>query len=353
MRRMAVLLLVCVMALSLFAQQQGNERFITVITRFVDAIKAGDYAAIVQDYTKEMLANTPLNKTTIFFQNLESQYGKVIKIDQPQIVAGDQAKWVMYFERGVQDWTICLDDQGKIRWFLFTTHVAPEPSPAPTPAPATTVSTPAPQVSPQPTAPVVPDKQQTELYLPFKGNWVVLYGGEFREGAAQRNLLLQQYAYEFSAMDGEGHRYKNDGKSNEDYFGYGKEVLAPANGIVIEAIDGIRENSPGTRNPYAPIGNAIIIQHSLKEYSVLAYLKQGSIQVKVGDKVTKGQVLAQCGNSGNATEPVIHYHLQDSPFMQTADGVKFYIEQAFVTTKEKKELKVLYLPMIGDILSSE
>ena len=201
--------------------------------------------------------------------------------------------------------------------------------------------------------PVVPDKQQTELYLPFTGAWIVTAGGEIREGAAQRNLLQQQYAYEFSGTDASGLRYKNDGKANEDYFGYGREVIAPANGTVVEVIDGIRENSPGTRNPYAQIGNAIVIEHSGKEYSVLAFLKQGSIRVKVGDRINRGQVVAQCGNSGNAIEPVLHYHLQNSAYLQTAQGVKFYFERAMVNNKGKKQFQLIYLPEIGAVISPE
>ncbi len=173
------------------------------------------------------------------------------------------------------------------------------------------------------------------------------------KGALQSNLLQQKFAYEFSASDKDGLRYRNDGKANEDYFGYGKEVLAPANGTVVETIDGIRENLPGLRNPYAPIGNAIIIQHSNHEYSVLSFLKQGSIRVKLGEKVIRGQVVAQCGNSGNATEPLIHFHLQDSPYLQTAKGIKFYFEQATVTKEGKKELQLNYLPGISDTINLE
>jgi hypothetical protein len=107
------------------------------------------------------------------------------------------------------------------------------------------------------------------LYLPFTGTWAVIAGGELREGTSQSNLLQQQYTYEFSGTDADGSRYKNDGKANEDYVGYGKEIIAPANGTVVEVIDGIRENSPGpgTRNPYAQIGNTIIIQHTGRIFS--------------------------------------------------------------------------------------
>jgi biotin carboxyl carrier protein len=402
-RTIGIFLFIVIWTLTSFAQQQGTERFTRVINRLVEAMNKHDYAGIVREYDAGMANAFPLNNTTLLFKNYESQYGNVIRIDSPQVKSIDQAVCLIYFERGAQDLTLYMNDQEKIKGFIFTTHAIPEsqikqepktapaatttqttntnpaiePKPVPTqtsakpttsiPAveqkPVPTQATPTPSstapipttstVIRQPIAPVVADKQQTELYLPFKGAWTVITGGESREGTVQSNLLQQQYAYEFSAKDTVGSRYKNDGKTNEDYFGYGKEVLAPANGTVVEAIDGIRENSPGLPNPYAPIGNAIIIQHSNREYSVLAFLKQGSIRVRVGDKVIRGQVIAQCGASGNATEPVIHYHLQDSPYLQTAKGIKFYFERAMVTKAGKKELKLNHLPGIGEMINLE
>ena len=422
-RTTGVFLFIVIWTLTSIAQQQGTERFARVINRLVEAMNKQDYAGIVREYDAGMSAAFPLNNTTLLFKNYESQYGNVTRVDSPQVKAIDQAVCVIYFERGAQDLILYVNDQEKIKGFIFTTHAIPEsqtiqePKPAPTPTttqttnpiqtsepkptptqtsakvtnpiptaepkPASTqtsakITNPIPTIEPkpiptqytptpslttstpttspvvkQPVAPVVPDKQHTELYPPFKGTWTVIAGGEFREGAVQSNLLQQQYAYEFSAKDTVGSRYRNDGKANEDYFGYGKEVLAPANGTIVEVIDGIRENSPGMRNPYAPIGNAIIIQHSNREYSVLAFLKQGSIRVRVGDKVNRGQVIAQCGGSGSATEPVIHYHLQDSPYLQTAKGIKFYFERAMVTKEGKKELKLIHLPGIGETINLE
>jgi len=363
MRRMFLICLFLSVSLSTFAQQQNTERFVRVINRLVEAMNKQDYSGIFREYDKGLSIQLPLVKTTFFFKDLETQYGKVKKVDPPQIKTVDQASWIMYFERVTQDWTIAIDDQEKIKWFLYTTRTQPEPTTAPsqttppqtaaTPVSTSPTSTSASnQVESQP-APVVTDKQQTELSPPFKGTWAVISGGEFREGAAQRNVLQQQYAYEFSGMDAGGNRYKNDGKLNEEYVGYGKEVLAPANGTVVEVIDGVRENSPGVRNPYAIIGNAIVIQHATREYSVLAYLKPGSMRVRVGDSVTRGQVIALCGNSGNATEPVIHYHLQDSPYLQIAKGVKFYFERVSTTKEGKQELKRVHQPEIGEIIRGE
>lgn len=388
MRRTIIILLFFGIAQPLYTQQQESERFVKIINRLVEEMNNQDYNGIVREYDKGMSVAFPLFKTTYFFKNNFDTYGKVVKVDPPQIRATDQAVCVMYSERGTQDLTLYIDDQGKIKGFLFTTHMASESQPNPpntseqnTSAAQTSIPPTAKPVAPksnadsstysetlknvapsstpssipvqQPVAPAVPDKQQTELYLPFTGSWTVIVGGEFREGTAQRNLLQQQYAYEFSGTDASGLRYKNDGKVNEDYVGYGKEVIAPANGTVVEVIDGIRENSPGMRNPYAQIGNAIVIQHSSKEYSVLAFLKQGSIRVKIGDRVTRGQLLAQCGSSGNATEPVLHYHLQDSPYLQTAKGIKFYFERAMVSKEGKKQLQLIHLPEIGEVISPE
>jgi murein DD-endopeptidase MepM/ murein hydrolase activator NlpD len=400
-KTIGIVLIFVIWTLTSFTQQQDGERFARVINRLAEAMNKQDYAGIVKEYDAGMTAAFPLTKTTILFKNYESQYGKVTKVDSPQVKAIDRAICVMYFEHGAQDLTLYINEQEKIKGFLFTTHVMTEPQPTlvsspapmgeqkPTPSsvktpssspgneskpvssPTSTVpSTPlvtaeskktptpiSPQpsslISSQPVAPVVADKQQTELYLPFKGTWTVIVGGEVLSGIAQSNLLQQQYAFEFSAKDSNGFRYKNDGKANEDYFGYGKEILAPANGTIVEVIDGIRDNSPGMRNPYAPIGNAIIIQHSNREYSVFSFLKQGSIRVKVGDRVIRGQAIAQCGNSGNATEPVVHYHLQDAPYLQTAKGKKFYFERALVTTEGKKELKLIHLPEVGEIINPE
>jgi murein DD-endopeptidase MepM/ murein hydrolase activator NlpD len=381
------ILFFCGIVHPLFAQQLGSDKFSKIINRLVEAMNNQNYEAIVQEYDKGMSVAFPLFKTTYFFKNNFETFGKVLKVDPPQVRAVDQAICVMYAERGIQDLTIYIDDQEKIKGFLFTTHVASDAQPAPQstaeskPTAAQTSSTssanPAAQKSisdssaaaeklkdiasssppsspvKQPVAPIVVDKQQTELYLPFTGAWTVLTGGTMPEGTSSRNLLQQQYAYEFSGTNTAGRRYRNDGKTNEDYIVYGREVLAPANGTVVEVIDGVRENSPGIRNPYALIGNAIVIQHAGKEYSVLAFLKPGSIRVKVGDRITRGQVLAQCGNSGNALEPLLHYHLQDSPYLQTAKGIKFYFERVMVNKEGKKQLQVIYLPEVDEVISPE
>nr|MBP8975361.1 M23 family metallopeptidase [Bacteroidota bacterium] len=151
----------------------------------------------------------------------------------------------------------------------------------------------------------------------------------------------------------QGRQYIGTGEKLEDYISFGKEVLAPAEGVVVDVIDGVRDNPPGSRNIYCLLGNAVIIEHRPNEYSVIAYLKQNSIVVRVGQRVTQGEVIAQCGNSGNSLEPSLHFHLQDSPIMNVAKGVKFYFEKATLIRNGTRESKQVYLPVMGERVSSE
>ena len=198
---------------------------------------------------------------------------------------------------------------------------------------------------------MIAKRNKTKLYLPFKGTWVVFWGGDTKQLNAHHDVDNQRFAFDFDALDDKGKRYKGKGKRNEDYYSFGKEVLAPADGIVVEAVDGIRDNKPGSMNPYLTLGNTVIIKHRKNEVSVLAHLKQGSIKVKEGDKVKLGQVVGLCGNSGNSSVPHLHYHLQDNEIIQEGKGIKCYFQNVMVRTKKGQEPKKEYSPIKRDVIT--
>ena len=86
---------------------------------------------------------------------------------------------------------------------------------------------------------------------------------------------------------------------------------------------------------------------------MLAHLKRGSIVVKVGDNVKRGQLLGKCGNSGNSSEPHLHYHLQNSPVLQDGLGIKCVFQKVVVTKNGKTETRTNFSPMKGEIISPE
>jgi len=54
---------------------------------------------------------------------------------------------------------------------------------------------------------------------------------------------------------------------------------------------------------------------------VLAHLRRGSLRVGPGDRVTAGEQVADCGNTGNSTEPHVHLQLMDHPSVLFAAGL--------------------------------
>ena len=152
---------------------------------------------------------------------------------------------------------------------------------------------------------------QTELHLPFKGDWYVGWGGRKREQNYHVDAIDQRYAYDLVVMK-DGKSFEGDKESLDSYFCFGLDILAPAGGTVVVALDGLPDQVPGEKDPSNPPGNHVIVDHGNEEYSLFAHLQQGSVKVNEGDKVETGQLLGLCGNSGNTSEPHLHYHLQNS-----------------------------------------
>ena len=325
--RKLIFVVICAGSLSLaFAQDEPISRFEKVVNRMVKAINEGNYPGIQADFGKVMLDAFPLEKLTPFFQSLSTEYGKIQKLDRPRYTPPSQAVFPAHFERGILDIKIVLDDRDKIIGLLFLPHTADIP---------------------------VPEKHETELSLPFKGKWLVFWGGDTKELNLHHDTPNQRFAFDFLGADEQGKTRKDKAQVNEDYFAFGREILAPADGNVTDVINGVRDNVPGSMNPYSALGNAVFIQHSENEVSVLAHLKLGSITVKVGDKVKKGQIIGLCGNSGNSSEPHLHYHLQNTPVIQDGTGIKCYFEKVMVIDGGDKKAKMNYSPTKGDIIAAE
>jgi len=138
---------------------------------------------------------------------------------------------------------------------------------------------------------------------------------------------------------------KENSSELSDYYIYRREVLAAADGTVVEVANSFPEEesvSPAgwtqaasaaaikrlaRRIGYqsAAIGNYMTIEHAPDEFSFYAHLSQDSIRVKAGDKVKAGQVIALVGSTGNSSEPHLHFQVMDSREFPTANGlpVKF------------------------------
>jgi hypothetical protein len=327
MQRLFVVSVILLSAGLVSAQEPATARFEKVVNRMVAAINEANYPEIQRDFAKIMRDAFPLKECRQFFTDMTAQYGKIQKLDSPQFVPPDQAIFPAHLERGILDIKLVLDNRNKVIGLWFLPHTPDIP---------------------------VPDKNITELSLPFKSRWFVGWGGDTKElNQHHHDVSNQRFAFDFLGVDENGKTRKGAGEGNEDYFAFGREILAPADGVVTEAIDGVRDNVPGAMNQYSALGNTVFIQHDEKEISVLAHLKQDSVKVKRGDKVKKGQIIGLCGNSGHSSEPHLHYHLQNTPIIQDGTGIKCYFQKVIVIRDGKKELKTNYSPVKDDIVAVE
>jgi hypothetical protein len=178
------------------------------------------------------------------------------------------------------------------------------------------------QAAPQPPAPSphLEHRTRADLRLPFDEEFFVVWGGRTVEQNYHAAHPGQRFAYDLLVVR-DGSTHTGDGTRNEDYHCFGQPILAPADGRVILAVDGIADNVPGQMNAPQVAGNHVIVDHGTGEYSVLAHLRSGSVAVRPGDRVARGQRLGECGNSGNSSEPHLHYQLQDGPEMGPSAGL--------------------------------
>jgi murein DD-endopeptidase MepM/ murein hydrolase activator NlpD len=175
-------------------------------------------------------------------------------------------------------------------------------------------------------------RQKVAYSLPFhgtaQGEWFVFNGGLDEETSHSWDVVAQRFAYDFVVVDDALRRWRaeTEGRRLADYLCYGAPILAPADGVVVAVQDDIRDaGRPGTGwlDPFAQhiAGNRVVIEHAEGEYSFLAHLVPGSAAVRVGQEVIRGQEVARCGNSGNSSEPHLHFQVQDRADFFDAAGL--------------------------------
>jgi hypothetical protein len=145
--------------------------------------------------------------------------------------------------------------------------------------------------------------------------------------------LAQRYAVDWEQLDRQGRIYAGGKEAKEaprSYTIYGKEALAVANARVAATLDGLPEQIPGQYPKNIPIeqadGNSVVLDLGDGNYALYAHLQPGSLRVKQGEQVTRGQVLGLVGNSGNSVAPHLHFHVMDGPSPLGSNGLPYHID---------------------------
>jgi murein DD-endopeptidase MepM/ murein hydrolase activator NlpD len=181
---------------------------------------------------------------------------------------------------------------------------------------------------------ILTEPSAVAYHFPLAGRFFIAAGATSH--SHHRWVAAEEFALDIVQI-GEGTRTsRGDGRRLQDYYAYGATVLAAAAGKVVKVVDGLAESEQCLRQPGEAFtaynervgqmqqalveqgldkipGNLVVIDHGNGEFSHYAHLAKGSAKVKLGDEVKQGQPIALLGNSGNTTEPHLHFQLTDGP----------------------------------------
>lgn len=189
-------------------------------------------------------------------------------------------------------------------------------------------------------------KEVREISSPLRGtDWLAVNGPSNTSQHRRGTFVLggevhtsQRYAIDWVRVDANLKTFHGDEKDNNNYLAFGEEVLAVADGVVSEVKDGIKENVPH-QPPVVPItletvaGNHINLDLGGGVFAMYAHLQPGSMKVKLGDHVHRGEVLAFLGNTGNSTEPHLHFQLMNRNSPLGSEGVPYALPEFTVTRR--------------------
>ena len=168
--------------------------------------------------------------------------------------------------------------------------------------------------------------------FPLAGNWFVGAGASFH--SHHRWVVPEEFALDIARLGEGGTTHKGAGATNADHFAWEQPVRAVADGTVAAVVTKYQDSDEYLRKPGESLeayngrvqqqqgalfqqgleaigGNAVTIAHANGEFSHSMHLRAGSITVKVGDTVKRGQQIAKLGNTGNSTEPHLHFQVTD------------------------------------------
>jgi murein DD-endopeptidase MepM/ murein hydrolase activator NlpD len=141
--------------------------------------------------------------------------------------------------------------------------------------------------------------------------------------------ISQRFAIDWVQAYPDGKMYQGDPGDNKNYRAYGAEIHAVADGVVTQTGDGIPQNTPGAKSLAVPItletvgGNHVIMEIGDGLFAFYAHMQPGSLRVKVGDKVRRGQVLGLLGNTGNSSEPHLHFQICSANSELGSEGLPY------------------------------
>jgi Peptidase family M23 len=156
-------------------------------------------------------------------------------------------------------------------------------------------------------------------------------------------MVAQRFAIDLYLLDEQHRTWVGDPKKLASYLSYRKPIMAAAAGTVVDAKDGLPNTTSLPKPPPIPpiestVGNHVIIELEPGTYALYAHMDTGSVKVKVGQRVEKGEQLGVIGSSGNSTVPHLHFQLLTTPTFFPSDSQPYVWDTFELLGKVPKRL---------------
>ena len=151
--------------------------------------------------------------------------------------------------------------------------------------------------------------EEIEVYPPFRGKWAVIQGGATPLLNHHYPIPQQRGALDLMRIQ-EGMVMPEEALTNSDHFSWEQTLYAPNSGVIVKVVSEFKDVEGFSLDMNNPAGNYVVLQLDSGHYAMIGHLKQNSILVKEGERVKCGQELASVGNTGNTTQPHIHFQIQ-------------------------------------------
>lgn len=188
-----------------------------------------------------------------------------------------------------------------------------------------------------------------DLEYPFVGRWLVQNSPANRVPSHGTTLFASSRAIDFVPVGANGRtapftlRSAILAEPPGTFPGFGRELHAPCDGVVVAADDrhadhpayrglpsigyALTQRRRVRRGWGALAGNHVLVARD-GVVVALCHLAYGSLRVQVGQRVRVGDVIATCGNSGNSTEPHVHVQAVDQIDLARAVAVPISFDGA-------------------------
>lgn len=151
--------------------------------------------------------------------------------------------------------------------------------------------------------------------------------------------LSQRFAIDWEQIDGQNKLFVGDAKVPANYHIYGKPIFAVADGTVVGTRNDLKDQIPGALPANLPLdeadGNFVVLEIGSGLFVNYAHMRPGSVRVKLGDKVRRGDQLGEVGNTGNSQAPHMHLHVMDGAHPLTSNGLPYVFDNFTITAVDE------------------